>query len=320
MSVSSRSFYGEYYGHPVSDLQVVLEHLRGSSESLIWTAGDSTLDNKYWLSDSLPAAAQYSNILHPPLSKPDVTYWLNKLAPPNVAAINTAVEATTLNERTFRLRPQDVFLRDNIQPQDTLIVSVGGNDVALSPQPCTILSMLGLMKCTPKACIDSGCTCGTVPCDDCCCGCGPSTCSCCCAYPPCLGYFRHLFGTRVKKYIGRLTSQTKPAQIVVCVVYYPDERPSPGWAGPALSLLGYNQHPEQLQSLIRKAYAEISSLPGSQVVPLFHVLNGKNTEDYVERVEPSSSGGRKMAEFLLDRLQSPGLSTELPATFRIGRE
>jgi hypothetical protein len=58
----------------------------------------------------------------------------------SLVALQLAVEATTLNERTFHLKPQDRFLRDNIQPNDVLIVSVGGNDVAMAPTPCTILS------------------------------------------------------------------------------------------------------------------------------------------------------------------------------------
>ena len=35
-------------------------------------------------------------------------------------------------------------------------------------------------------------------------------------------------------------------------------------------------------------------------MPLFNVLDGKNSNDYIARVEPSATGGRKMAEFLLD--------------------
>ena len=31
---------------------------------------------------------------------------------------------------------------------------------------------------------------------------------------------------------------------------------------------------------------------------MFEVLNGKNTEDYLQRVEPSPSGGQKMGEAL----------------------
>lgn len=43
-------------------------------------------------------------------------------------------------------------------------------------------------------------------------------------------------------------------------------------------------------------------IPGTEVVPVFlpNVLDGKNSADYIARVEPSSQGGRKMAEYLLD--------------------
>jgi hypothetical protein len=37
-------------------------------------------------------------------------------------------------------------------------------------------------------------------------------------------------------------------------------------------------------------------------VPLFHVLDGKNSRDYIARVEPSSQGGRTMAAYLLDMM------------------
>lgn len=49
-------------------------------------------------------------------------------------------------------------------------------------------------------------------------------------------------------------------------------------------------------------------IPGSEVipVPLFHTLDGTRTEDYVARVEPSASGGRKMAEYLLDAMRGSG--------------
>jgi hypothetical protein len=249
--------------------------------------------------------------------KKDITYWLNYLLnetkegvslPPRLsskrtAAINTAVEASTVNERTFRLRPQDRFIRDNIQSQDILVVSVGGNDIALLPCPCTICSMAGLML-LPQACTEKGCTCGTCPCDDYCCGCGPSLASCLCAFPPCLGYLRHLLSTRVEKYIETLTTKTRPSQILVCMIYYPDETPTPSWAGGPLALLGYNRNPGKLQALIRKAYQEGTRavhISDTQVVavPLFQVLDGKITGDYVQRVEPSPSGGRVMAQYIL---------------------
>ena len=277
--ISSRSFYEEYHGHKVRHLKELLPRLREASDLLIWTAGDSSLDNKYWYVSSLnsfclvghlsnvsfrfndqrPSIGAYRDILEPPISKCDVTYWLNYLAQSrageHIAAINAAgnkthygvyslcvshpeffniyliailacyfvgyflVEATTLNERTFSLWPQDRFIRDNIRSNDILIVSVGGNDVALCPTPCTIVSILCLLS-LPFKCIENGISIGAVPvrstpsdefletqqflimcfcaaqCNDCCCGCGPSLLSCAGTCPPCLGYFRHLFGTR----------------------------------------------------------------------------------------------------------------------------
>jgi hypothetical protein len=52
-------------------------------------------------------------------------------------------------------------------------------------------------------------------------------------------------------------------------------------------------------------------VPGSEVipVPLFNALDGKNTLDYVARVEPSATGGKKLAEFLLDVIDNPSITT-----------
>ena len=156
--------------------------LRSQSNALIWTAGDSSLDNKYWFNDTLPAVGVYKDVLHPPQSVCDVTYWLNSLLEGDrynnihssadchderrriikYAAINTAVEATTLNERTYSLRSQDKFIRDNISSNDVLIVSVGGNDIALCPTPCTIASVAGLL-CLPTRCLEGGRSFGSVP-------------------------------------------------------------------------------------------------------------------------------------------------------------
>ena len=49
--VSSSRFYGEYHGHRVEDLEILLPRLRAATDSLIWTAGDSSLDNKHWFDD-----------------------------------------------------------------------------------------------------------------------------------------------------------------------------------------------------------------------------------------------------------------------------
>lgn len=307
--ISSTSFYREYHGHRVEHLGPLLDHLRGCSDAIIWTAGDSSLDNKYWFPNVVPAPQGYQEVLSPPEAKPDVTYWLNTLLEqqqqqsgrPRLKAINTAVEATTLNERTFKLRPQDEFIRDNLESSDILVVSIGGNDVALFPCPCTIISMLCLACCIPQSCVENGRTCGTVPCDDCCCGCGPSLLSCLCATPPCLGYLRHLFGTRAGTYIRALTKKTKPAKILVCMIYYPSELRANGWAEPALAALGYNNDPSRVQAIIRKMFAEATGrIPDVIPVPLYHALDERDPNDYIERVEPSVNGGRKIAEYILN--------------------
>ena len=178
--ISSESFYGEYHGHKVRHLEVLYPLLRERSDALIWTAGDSSLDNKYWFNDARPAVGVYADVLSPPSSVCDVTYWLNALSEGDrfrgrdgptgdgdgrnvrYAAINTAVEATTLNERCRRLRPQDRFVRDNISPEDVLVVSIGGNDIALCPTPCTVASIAGLL-CLPTSCLEGGRSFGAAP-------------------------------------------------------------------------------------------------------------------------------------------------------------
>jgi hypothetical protein len=130
---------------------------------------------RYWFNDTAPAVGVYGDVLSPPRSVTDVVHWLNYLSAARddddgavrrrttkYAAINAAVEATTLNERTLRLRRQDVFLRDHISSGDVLIVSIGGNDIALCPTPCTMASMAGLL-CLPTACLNHGRSFGAVP-------------------------------------------------------------------------------------------------------------------------------------------------------------
>jgi hypothetical protein len=73
------AFYGEYHGHRVEHLDMVHKHLRQStgSDSVIWLAGDSSLDNKHWFGDSAKAMHGYEKILEPPRSKKDIAYWMN---------------------------------------------------------------------------------------------------------------------------------------------------------------------------------------------------------------------------------------------------
>jgi len=48
-------------------------------------------------------------------------------------------------------------------------------------------------------------------------------------------------------------------------------------------------------------------IPGTEVIgfPLFEVLDGKTSSDYEQRVEPSTTGGMKMADKLMDTILIP---------------
>lgn len=78
--------------------------------------------------------------------------------------------------------------------------------------------------------------------------------SCAGAWPPCLGYFRHVFKERITKYIEKLVSKTKPRMILVCMIYFLDEKVSASWANATLRATGYDSKPAKLQSYIQKVY------------------------------------------------------------------
>lgn len=246
--------------------------------------------------------------------KKDVCYWLNLEAETrgqeDLCCINTAVEATSLNNRACCfLCSQDKFIQDNIREGDTLIVSVGGNDIALAPLLCTVLSMSAMVCCAPQICLEK-CACACPPnlgFDAGCLCCGLPNCisSLLCGWPLGFGYFVDLFKNRVGNYVRRLVSKTKPKKVVICMIYYLDEHAGGSWADGALSLMCYNWNPGKLQCAIRKVFELATTqikIEGTEVVgfPLFEVLDGKNRDDYHQRVEPSPEGGAKMAAALMD--------------------
>jgi hypothetical protein len=316
--IGTESFYGEYHGHKVDHLHTAEASLRKiGNESIrqcIYLAGDSSLDNKFWISNVSDAINGYENLLQPPISHQDVAYWINfelkRNKFRNTFCLNCAVEESSIGSRACgKLLVQDRFIRDTIHEDDFLVVSVGGNDIALRPSICTILNILMLLCCTTTDCLAdcaNGCS---IPFDDYCCGFSTSCLSNFCAWPPGYGYFISLFGARIQSYIERITAKTKPKVIIVCMIYYPDEEKSASWADPALSALGYDSNPRKLQVLIDKIFRDASqkiNIPGTRVVavPLSKVLNGKFSSDYSARVEPSEQGGHKMAKVILEAIFS----------------
>jgi hypothetical protein len=283
--VNTDKFYREYSGHPVSDLKLVHDELRRAKQPepqrIVYLAGDSSLDNKYWLHDFYDAVNGYENILSPPKMKGDISYHMNKLfsqVKPEYVTINTSVEASTLRERETTLCPQDKFIHSHITDDDILIVSVGGNDIALSPTMATIFNMAMLMYFNSQGMIEAG----------------PRS-----AWG--MNYFIDMFKTKVERYIMSLIGDAKPHKIIVCMIYHPDEQLANSWADISLKYLGYNSNPVKLQKAIEQLFLNATKqivIPGCNVIPfaMYKVLDGKNSGDYVERVEPSYIGGQKLAK------------------------
>ena len=317
MSLSHTDFYDPFHGHSTDDLQVLYENFVQSvgpnktHRGFVYLAGDSSLDNKYWFTSRAKAVNGYEKVLRPPKMKTDIAYWVNKMMEETVEdgnkyfCLNTAVEESTIGSRACgRLLEQDQFIKEHITPHDVLVVSVGGNDIALAPNCCTIVNMLLLLKCATKGMIANGM--GTsIPCDDSFCGFGCSCLSTFCAWPLGTGYFIHLFKNRIEAYLKNLTCIHKPRKILVCMIYYVDENSNAqSWANSAIKALGYDTDPEKLQTMIRMIFKIATSqisIPGTEIVPvpLFCALDGKNASDYIARVEPSASGGEVMSQLLM---------------------
>ena len=146
------NYYDSYYGHSIDDLQTIVEYFRTSkndgnkSSSLVFLAGDSSMDNKHWFIQRSAAVNGYENILDPPESKKDICYWVNKQIVERklgrtMTCINSAVEESSIGTRACNhLQEHDKFIQTNISQDDILVVSVGGNDIALKPNLCTIIN------------------------------------------------------------------------------------------------------------------------------------------------------------------------------------
>eukprot|EP00967_Tisochrysis_lutea_P097072 scaffold142472_cov35-Tisochrysis_lutea.AAC.1 len=241
-----------------------------------------------------PAINGYERALcSPPRMVQDISYHLNAVAIEKsnelrrpVVTINTAVEESTVADRNDELLHQDAFIRDNLAVGDAIVVSMGGNDVALRPSISTIFSMLFLTN-SPLSLIK----CGSAP--------GQA-------------HLEHLFGERVRHVAERIVKKTKPAVVVICMLYYLDERPGGSWADPVLSKLGYDKNPAKLQQIIFTLCERLTrrglNIDGTRVeiCPLFEALDGSDTSDYCQRVEPSVTGGRKIADRIWKTLYESG--------------
>ncbi|KAF1928068.1 uncharacterized protein M421DRAFT_421255 [Didymella exigua CBS 183.55] len=290
--INRSRFYFEWKGHQIQDLTSfhAITTTQRPDKPIVYLAGDSSLDNKYWVSNDQGLDVEvpdiYNHALDKPTPKPDVSFWMNHFLGVRATCVNTAVEESMLRQRDEELLPHDKFIRDTIRSEDVLIVSVGANDIALKPLPCTILHMLQLAWITPRSSLEKGTASS-------------------------LKYFNKMFCDKVQGYVDRMTAKTRPRAVIICMIYFPLEsgHGQSSWADMQLKALGYNTWPEQLQTAIVTLYKTATQnikIQGTEVVPcaLNEVLDGKLAEDYTARVEPNEEGGRKMAQKFVELLKT----------------
>ncbi|KAJ4311190.1 hypothetical protein N0V94_008065 [Neodidymelliopsis sp. IMI 364377] len=281
--INRSRFYFEWKGHQIQDLTRFYEITTSErpDKPIVYLAGDSSLDNKYWVHNDHDTQVKvpeiYEHTLDKPTPKHDVAFWLNHRLGDRATCINAAVEESMLRDRDQELLSHDQFIHDNIRPRDVLIVSVGANDIALKPLPCTVRHMLQLAWATPRSSLEHGTAWS-------------------------LEYFKHMFGPKIQDYVSRLTAKTKPRAVIICMIYFPLESGlgQQSWADMQLKALGYNTWPGQLQTAISTLYRIATrdiKVDGTQIIPcaLHEVLDGKSAKDYTARVEPNEEGGNKMA-------------------------
>lgn len=280
-------FCNEYHGHQPSFLNTIADEIRQHNKRIVWLAGDSSLDNKFWICNRAAPVNVYETILTKGTIPMDVAYHLNKIfidSGEEFVCINCAVEESTLASRRHRLLSHDTVIQEKIKPGDALIISVGGNDIALSPSIATIASLMAVTTLASNESIVNGVAIG-------------------------MGHLLSLFNDDTQNYIQRIVSKCNGGiHIIVCMIYYPAIELSHSWADTALAALGYDRNPQRLQLLIKSAYEHGTlkiKIPNCTVTgcPLYEVLDPRNQEDYEARVEPSDTGGSKMARSFFDLIK-----------------
>jgi hypothetical protein len=306
MSVNASTFYKEYHGHTVKDLTALYNGLvrvngpPSPTHHYVFLCGDSSLDNKYWiLGKSVPAVNGYEQVLTPPKSVPDVAHQLNLVfsslpssSKHKFTCINASVEESTIGRREGgKLLEQDQFLRDHVSPHDIVLVSAGGNDIALAPTFRTVVSVGWLARCSTTSNVtdrENGSPWG-------------------------IGHLTDLFRDTYTQWLNNMFSKTKPMLVVPSMIYYLDANAeSSSWANTTLGLVGYNkaEGASHVQRVIDRIYYEAwmrkpLEIPGVKLVApieLSKAMDGKDSNDYVARVEPSAAGGAKLARLYLSHI------------------
>jgi hypothetical protein len=277
-------FYENWSGHLKIHLDAILTIEEESPK--IFLAGDSSLDNKAWIKDDQSKKIKYKDLFgyykkilnetNPAVQ--DVAYCINdKIRKDDelkkYVCINTSVEATTLQQRLDKdnkLLEQDQIIQENITSEDILVVSIGGNDIAFNS------SIFGNKN-----------------------------------NQEIFEIIKSLF-EKIKIYIDALVKNKKPKKVIICMYYFFDlNKNSPSWTKTALTNLEYDTNPNRVKQLLIALYhtvtrnIEIDGMNKENVIglPLYRYMDGTNTNDYDNRVEPSVEGGKKIAKAVFDAIK-----------------
>lgn len=277
--ICHEAFYAGSCGHRVSHLRLIFEGLQNAKNQskpnvkkyhrlTIWLVGDSTLDNKLMVDPFMlrPALNDFDLVLRPPISTPDVEYFLNALiveSDRDMFALNCAVGTSNLAQRKgLSLLPQDKFVRDHIHAEDVLVVSISGHDAALEKSWLALVAILF----TSREKIANR------PLD---------------SRP--IQTLVTQFGSKLRAYIEKLVSKTKPSLLVVCMIYFSEIK---------------NHIPNRTKqhAVIRQVYKhaveencvfkDITTAP----LLLFNAIDGKESRRYKKNISPTQLGGEILSK------------------------
>ena len=289
-------FYNNWSGHLKIHLDAILTIEEESPK--IFLAGDSSLDNKAWIKDDQSKKIKYKDLFgyykkilnetNPAVQ--DVAYCINDKIRKDgelkkYVCINTSVEATTLTtsdgdgkfksrfdeNNNIKLLEQDQIIQENITQQDILVISIGGNDVAFNAN-----------KYKNKNDNDNDI----------------------------IEILISLF-EKIKIYIDALVKKQKPKKVIICMYYFFDLKNSLTWANNILNNLEYDTNPDRVKKLLISLYhtvirdMKIDGMNKENVIglPLYRYMDGTDTNDYDNRVEPSVEGGKKIAKAVFDAIK-----------------
>lgn len=237
-----------------------------SNKPKIYLVGDSILDNKFWVKN------EKVNKIRNMFDVPDIAYHINNINQ-DYLCINCACEEAKVENKNISYHDQ--FVIDHICEDDILVISIGGNDFMLNKDNLTKLEQAQLERIM-------------------------------------LGYYGgpkykdllNIFNDEITKYILLLIQKRKPKQIIYLFPYFPCEIKGKCWSSVIDIIMMFK---EFLKDIMKAIYNDLHFNLDFiyDTIPLFEILNSKKNEDYIQRLEPSSIGGMKIAKSMLLKLKNP---------------